>query len=253
MTNRRGQPTQVVFEEWDSYAVERDGTLMFISFDDIVTRDDPPAGLELCARVIIPIQEPNDVGGPVSPEAERLWDLEDKLCNTLSEHAVNCRLVARVTYEGLRELVFQLHDWDSFRPPVGLWMREVEGYEIEVSEHEGWDFFNECVRPTPEDRMWMADRSVIDALLDAGSNPDKPHTLDFAFRGQATGLRNVAQSLVKRGYKALNEPDYASGTIELSKSMMLDLQAINEESKYISALAEESGVEFDGWGAAVVK
>ena len=54
---------QIVFDEWNTYMAERDDVMMFVSFDDAVTQDEPPQGLELCARVIVPIKAPNDPTG----------------------------------------------------------------------------------------------------------------------------------------------------------------------------------------------
>ena len=243
---------KIVFDEWDSYVAERDGATMFISFDDAVTRGKPPADLKHCARILVPIHKPNAAGGPVEPENEKLWAMEDKLCAKLKKHRVPCRLVGRLTYGGLREIVFQLHGWRSFRTPVGLWMGEHEDYEIDVFEHDGWDFFDEYIRPRLEDRLFMADRDVVDSLIESGSNPRKLHTLDYAFQGEAKGLKRLAKKLMKRGYKAAGDLDYDSGTIELSKRLKLDLELIVQESLENFQTAEKEGVEFVGWGAAVV-
>jgi regulator of RNase E activity RraB len=244
---------QIVFDEWNTYVAERDGVTMFISFDEAVTRDEPPADLQLCARVILSVKSPNDAGGPVSPEAELLWQMEDDLTAMLEKHRVPCRLVGRLTYQGLREIVFQLQDWDSFRPPVGLWMMQHEDYEIDVSEHEGWDFFDDVIRPRIEDRLFMADRDVVQALIESGSDPEKEHSLEYFFVGEAEGLRRVAQALRDRGYTPLGELDYASGQIALAKRLALDLMPVVAESLANHELAEEAGVEFTGWGAAIVK
>jgi hypothetical protein len=245
--------SQIVSDEWNFYMADREEVRMFISFDDAVTHGDPPPGLELCARVILSIKAPNGAGGPVSPEAELLWDMQDALTAALEKDRVRCRLVGRLTYEGLRELVFQVHDWDSFRPPVGLWMMQHEDYEIEVSEHEGWDFFDAVIRPRSEDRLFMADRDVVDALVNSGSDPEKEHSLEYFFRGHAEGLTRVARTLQERGYTPLGELDFASGEIGLARPMMLELLEIVEESLANHRLAEEAGVECTGWGAAVVK
>ena len=243
---------QIVFDEWNAYVGERDGVTMFISFDEAAARDEPPSDLPFCARVMIPIHSPNDVGGPVSPESEVLWEMEDELVAMLEEHDVRCRLVGRLTYGGLREIVFQLQDWDSFRPPVGLWMMEHEAYEVDVSEHEGWDFFNDYIRPRIEDWLFMADRSVVDALVESGSNPASEHSLEFVFMGDPTGLKQVARALKPRGYEPVDEGDGALDRIVLAKRMALDLPLIVAESIANYRLAEDAGVEYNGWGAAVV-
>lgn len=244
---------RIVSDEWNAYTAERDGLLMFVSFDESVTRGTPPEELRHCARVMIPIHAPTSAGGPESPESERLYEMEDELVAILEDDDVRCRLVARLTYDGLRELVFQLEDWESFRPPVGFWLVEQDEYEIDVSEHEGWDFFDEYVRPRLEDRIAMMDRSVVSSLMEAGSDPEKEHCLDYVFRGEEPALRRLASALEARGYEPAGDFDPASGQILLAKRMPLDLTRIVEESVANYHAAHESHVEFDGWGAAVVR
>src|SRR5262249_49150058 len=112
--------SRVVFDSWDTYVSQSDDRPLFISFDVEAAENDLTETLTKCARIIIPIHKPNRNGGPTSPESERLYDLEDELCAKLVEHNVACRLVGRLTCGGVRELVFQVDDWDTFRPPVGL-------------------------------------------------------------------------------------------------------------------------------------
>ena len=243
---------QIVSDEWNTYPAHRDGVFMFISFDEIITSDDLPSDLQLCARVMIPIHTPNEAGGPVSAEAELLWEMEDGLVELLQEHKVNCRLVGRLTYDGLREIVFQLHDWESFRGPVGLWIMQHEQYEIDVSEHDGWDFVQECICPRLEDHLYMADRQVVDLLLESGSDPEKEHSLEFVFTGSSEGLKQVADTLQQRGYLPVEEGDANSDQLVMAKPLVLDLNLIVNESLENHELAESMGVEFDGWGAAVV-
>jgi hypothetical protein len=247
------KPTQVVFDRWDSYVSESNGKPVFVSFDVDAAENDLTDSLTQCARVMIPIQKPNHNGGPVKPESDQLYEMEDELCAGLAKHRVPCRLVGRITFDGIRQLVFQLDDWDSFRPPVGLWMGEHEDYQIDVSEHDGWGFFDDCVRPTPDVWLYIADRRVVQNLLDAGSDAAKPHGLEYVFNGEAGGLRKLAAALRERGYTPLGKPDFASGQVILVKRLPLDVDAICEESRANRDAAEEHGVECDGWGAEVVK
>jgi regulator of RNase E activity RraB len=205
-----------------------------------------------CARVIIPIHRPNRNGGPVAPESERLFEMEDELCGALAKHGVDCRLVGRLTCDGVRELVFQLEDWESFRPPVGIWIMAQEEYEIDVSENEGWRFFDDCIRPTADIRLLLADQKVIQGLLDAGSDPEKEHALEFVFSGKERGLRQAAQLMQERGSVLQAPADFSGGQVVMVKKMVLDEEAIFAESRAHAELAEKCGIVYDGWGAEVV-
>lgn len=243
---------QIVFDEWQSFVGTRGDVTMLIAFDDEVTRRPRPKGMGLCARIVIRMQSPDDSGAPVSPERERLWDMEDEVVGMLQEDQVRCRLIARLTYGGWREIVFQVHGWTSFRPPVGAWMMRHKDYKLEVYEHKGWEFFDEYVNPTAEDRLFIADQNVIEVLVQNGSDPEQEHSLEYAFQGEAKGLRRLAKALLKRGYEPLRELDYDSGQIELAKRLTLDVFAVNDESLANDRAAQKAGVECVGWGALSV-
>ncbi len=241
----------VVFDEnWDVYSYGMESGPMFVSFY-AGAQDLPRDRFALCARVLLPIHEPNQNGGPTGEEAEKLWEWEDRLTEALAEQNVPCVLVARLTHAGQRELVFQLADWESFRPTVGRWLKAVRDDGIEISEHEGWDFFDECVWPSPTDWLLIQDRRVVDALIEAGSNPALEHALDFVFRGEPAALKKVSESLTARGYVQHPDENEAPEQLVMVLRIPLDLDRIFEESLANAELCDELDVEFDGWGAAV--
>jgi regulator of RNase E activity RraB len=244
--------TQVVFDDWDTYVRETDDGPIFISFDVEAAQKDLSGTLTHCSRAVFPVQEPGPNGGPGEPEAERLWELEDELCETLATYGINCRLVGRLTHRGLRVLVFQVENADAFRAVFQAWADSCEGYETKLSEDGGWQFFNDCVRPLPEDWLFMADSRVIRTLIEAGSDPDKEHALDFVFQGEPTALRRIADDLRADGFRPTPSHDPNSGQIVMVKRMPLDLRAVTAESLRLAQLAEEQHVQYDGWGAEIV-
>jgi regulator of RNase E activity RraB len=245
--------TQVVFDAWGTYLVNTEEGPWFISFDDEAAREDLTSTLRHCARVIIPIREPNAAGGPDNPEAERLWAMEDALCDALGAGGVVCRLVGRLTHAGQRELVYQLDDPEVFRPVAQAWIDAQHDYPIAMVEHEGWAFFDDCVRPTAEDWLWMADEQVVSNLLEAGSDPEKEHALEFFFEGAPAALKEVEAALLERGYERPAKSDSGPDQLMMVKRMRLELAEIFDESLANQRLAQEHGVECDGWGAEVVR
>jgi regulator of RNase E activity RraB len=245
--------SQVIHDEWDTYVRETNDGPIFISFDVEAAREDLSDALEHCGQVVLPIRTPGPNGSPSAKENERLYALEDELCDALGSYGVECRLVGRLTHQGLRVLVFQLDNWEAFRPVVIAWAEECEDYAIRLSEGEGWEFFNDCVRPLPEDWLFMADSRVIQNLMEAGSDPEKEHTLEFVFQGEPEALEQITSILRTKGYEPMTEHDPEGGEIIMVKKMTLDLRAITAESLRLAQMAQEHGIEYDGWGAAVVR
>lgn len=245
-------PMKVVPESnWEFYSYQTERGAVFASFHADADKIDQ-ASLPHCARVIIPIKNPEHSGGPNDEEAKTLWALEDELTERLSSQSVSCQMLARLTHEGVRELVFQLHDWESFRPPVGKWMMLHEEIGIDVSEHDGWSFFFESVWPSPTSWMLISDRRVVDNLLESGSDPSKPHSLEFAFRGPSSALEQLRLSLLSREY-ALIQSSPAEELLVMAKVMTLNLESIYDASLFHEAECRRLGIEYDGWGCNVVK
>lgn len=238
-------------QSWESYLYRTDRGPVISTFHtvaDKIERDRYPH----CARIILPIKNPNENGGPLKDEAEVLWAIEDKLEVILNDHKADCVMVGRLTHSGIRELVFQVGDWQRFRPFVGLWLKELEGYEeTDISEHEGWDFFFESVWPSPEAWQWITDERVVRSSIDSGSDPEKPHVLEYCFRGPEQALKALAEVLLSRGYQMM-ELSALEERLLMSKSLPLDMQLIGPESVFLMNEAERLGADYDGWGTLCV-
>jgi regulator of RNase E activity RraB len=234
---------------WEAYSYNTDNGLVVVGFHTDSTKVDQ-SKYPYCARVQISIKAANQHGGPSREEAQVLWDMEDRLVEALDAAGTECLLLGRLTHSGLRELVFQVADYVPFRPPVGRWMQAHASYETDVSEHDGWDFFFESVWPSENSWHLIFDRRVVDNLIKNGSDPAKPHSLEFVFRGNIEGLRRAQTDLTAKGYRLLEFPKEDARLI-MAKSMPLDLSGIYSESMAHRNLCEQYGIEYDGWGASV--
>jgi len=234
---------------WDSYHYSTDSGPVIVGFHTDSNKIEQ-SKYPLCARVLITIKAPNQNGGPSQDEAQALWDMEDRLVELLNAENVPCMLLGRLTHSGTRELVFQVADYTPFRPPVGLWMGEHDDYETDVSEHDGWDFFFESVWPSATSWALIFDRRVVDNLVQAGSDPSKPHSLEFVFRGELSGLKQMQTVLAARGYSLLELAKEESRLV-MAFSLPLDVSAIFRESLSHREECQRFNIEYDGWGTSV--
>jgi hypothetical protein len=240
----------VIQENWETYSYNSEGVPFFVSFyagAHEIARGDFP----FCARVIMPVRAPNTNGGPTGEEAETLWRLEDDLTDALAQSGAKCILLARLTHAGNRELVFQVAELGNFRLPVSRWMKQSPDYKIDVSEHDGWGFFDDCVWPSNEDWLFISDRRVVDGLIQSGSDPKREHSLEFVFLGTEPQIQALRNKLGLRDYVDIASPT-PSGQLVMAKMLPLDLDRIFSESLENQRLCNELGAQFDGWGAAVV-
>lgn len=236
--------------DWESYLYQTDNGRVIVGFHTEATSIDR-AKYPFCARVQITIKAPNHNGGPSQDEAEILWSMEDRLIEALDARQVPCVMLGRLTHGGIRELIFQVADFTPFRPPVGRWMQQHADYETDVSEHDGWDFFFESVWPTDTSWLIIMDRRVIDSLIRNGSDPTKPHSLEFVFRGDINRLGEFRSLLEARGYR-LVELSPNDRRLVMAVSMPLDADSISRESILHREQCASLGIDYDGWGASSV-
>lgn len=235
---------------WEIYQYQSNDKPVYCSFYGEANKL-PKEEYPFCARIRIPIKSPGPSGGPQGDESKVLWAMEDDVAAALDASAVKCVMVARLTHDGERELVYQVHDWESFRPPVGRWMQTQPDYDIGVSEHDGWDFFNDCVWPTEESWQWIMDRKVVESLEKGGSDMAKEHVLEFVFLGNPAALEKMRELLADRSY-ALMELSHEFERLIMSKRMVPNLGDIFEESLQHKNNAKELEIVYDGWGCETV-
>jgi len=104
-----------------------------------------------------------------------------------------------------------------------------------------------------------ANQKTIQALINAGSDPHKPHPLEHHFFcNNPESLKALMAKGESLGYHVANvgENDY-EGTHywygDLIKDTVLNLKSINIENSLMLKLANKFDADYDGWGTLVVK
>lgn len=101
-------------------------------------------------------------------------------------------------------------------------------------------------------------KKTIQALIDAGSNPRKPHPLEHHFYcNNLDSLKALMAKGESLGYRIANvgkedneETHY--WYVDLIKETVLYLKIINKENSLMLELANEFDADYDGWGTSVV-
>ncbi|EAR59565.1 ribonuclease E inhibitor RraB [Neptuniibacter caesariensis] len=100
---------------------------------------------------------------------------------------------------------------------------------------------------------------TIQALIDAGSDPSKPHPLEHHFYCFSSDLlKKLMAKGESLGYRVANVGDNVhDGTHywygDLIKETVLDIKVINSENSLMLKLASEFDADYDGWGTPVVE
>ncbi|WP_077146198.1 ribonuclease E inhibitor RraB [Sphingopyxis sp. KK2] len=185
-----------------------------------------------------------DNGMPTSPALTGLQNLEDLLISSLSSLQGRCFHTASVTGDGRRVLYFA-HGRGA---PISELIDDIDTdiVGIEVTSDFALSTYREFITPTPLDTQLDGDRQVVSALEENGDQPDVPRKVDFWFYGDRLKLQLLVAKLAKLGFEVdhwLNDP---SGVV-LNRLMAIQIAAFYELTPQLLDLAQESGVEYDGW------
>ncbi|MFL7790691.1 MAG: DUF695 domain-containing protein [Anaerolineae bacterium] len=251
---KKKESVKVVGDSWAVYSYAYgEGMQAVISFDVDRAREEEHQGYGHSLRVIVHISLVGRVlenGLPVRDELSKLEQFEDGLLKVLEKRGVDCRLVGRMTYGGMREFVFQVEDVKGFRGSAAKLEGIAGNYEIELREEEGWRFFDEKVSPNPVFWQQISDYAVIRGLIDAGSNPELPHLLEHVIVGDGEMLLRIRNDLGNNGFREISLRD---GCLVMGRESKLNIDDVFGVTGRLFDYCRGKGVLYDGWGAEVVK
>ena len=99
-------------------------------------------------------------------------------------------------------------------------------------------------------------RETIEAMLEDGADPTWVYEIDHHLASQDfTKLEKAAVELVKQGYHVDDADEFEDDNgqrwfaFAATVDVELDEQVLARQIREVAAIADESGVEYDGWGA----
>ena len=238
---------------WDFYVYPYgEGQRASITFNVRADAEHEHRGYDACRRVILYL--PHDRvyanGLPMAEEYQRSTEDERSLIAELEHASVDCMKVGHMLYGAMRDVVFQVENTSGFSAVYERWRAARKHRKIDLVERSGWSFFEDKVRPKPVHRKWIANNHVIIALLQAGSDGQRTHSLDHMFLGASAALDVVVRELQGAGFQCRrSEPS----SLTVVQQLPLDCDEITTWTLRFESLAESCGASYDGWGAAVIR
>jgi hypothetical protein len=190
----------------------------------------------------------NDVGMP--QHTDRLYPVEDGIAHELGGLGVGAVHVASISGNGERRMFYACAtplELDSIVQSLGA-----EGYSLSISRPTDRATLAELVTPTLVDHKLSADLSVITNLEKDGDDRSIPRPTDFWFYGAKSGLEGLVAELAPAGYVVDHWQSDPAG-VQLTREMPVDFQTFREVTPALLDAAARHGVDYDGWGAPVVR
>lgn len=248
--NKDNTAEDIFREGWNFYAYTYgDDLRAFIEFDFDIAMEEEHVGYDYCKRVIIHSESKNVManGLPLELERKRVNYLENELLSAIS--GVDCKYTGKMHYSAMRDLNFQTNEPDKFISTVEKWKATQKSNRIQVLESDGWDFYDEKVKPDFAQWQKITSRKLIGMLLEKGSNANKQHKIEHLFIGDTDKLEFLKEQLRQDNFDLISLSD---NKLTLSKPALLN-EELSDLSMKLARYTAGIGVKYDGWGAMIEK
>jgi len=178
-----------------------------------------------------------------------LHKLEDRIVEAIDECGLNAFHTASVTGDGRRVQYFAIDPALDLAATIG----EISSPLGELSVYSELDFatYLEFVSPTPLDRQFNGDRSVISNLEKQGDDGAVARKIDFWFYGNRSALMPLVDQLKHSGFALDHWLDEPAGVV-LTIDAPANMSSFGEITPLLVQTAGEFGVEYDGWETLVL-
>jgi regulator of RNase E activity RraB len=230
-------------DEWDFYPCRVDDEPASILVNLRFAREQPSAENDHLHLAYFEMQSPGEHGVGTGEEAQRLGPLEDALFERAN--AAGAVPVGRLRGQGL----WQLCVYGPAELPWDAWVSELGGADVEVrAEHDpDFSYLNDFLLPDSERLQWMMDRRVCEQLREHGDDLVLERPVDHHLDCQGAASPALMQAVAALGFEV--RPTETG--LECTKVHGVELETVHEIVMQLTAVAEQHGVEYDGWGCPV--
>lgn len=99
----------------------------------------------------------------------------------------------------------------------------------------------------------IQNKNIIDMVIGAGADTEKPHIIEFSFYGDISKLGEIKRNLLSLGYIEVLGQSENIDDLTVSRNLSLDIDLISNEELRMIDIAKEFGVSYDGWSTYPVK
>ena len=247
--------------DWAFYFTNVDDKLSSIATDLNLARVAPIKGQESVVYVSIKMQDPKEDGLSSNEEADKLWEIEDKIIAEFDKHKLVYTFAGRLTSNGSRDLYFFGEDTILMEKHISSSMASFPSYEFDFGHKPDneWSGYFDFLYPLPRQMQAIQNRRVLEQLTNGGDDLTKErevfHWIYFKTKKELNQFeiftKNQGFKTLKKG-KAANADKYGF-VIQVSR---IDKVGYNEIDTYTLELWERAKAlngDYDGWETSIEK
>ena len=241
----------VMNENWDFYSYEyeeKNHTFeALIEYDKLHATETKHSILSNCLRFILYI-DPEKCQENGLPTKDSFIEILDTQKNILKNIKSDSRLVGKMSYGFLVELVFQTNQKDELTSEIkSKIMLNDTIIEFDFEKHNGWNFFDQKIKP---DEIWLLKSTELTKIKRLKIENEKNHkttsTLIHEFSGNNDELDIISNALTQsEGFEICKRE---KNTLELEKGFKIDeIEELVTLNLKIRAFSESLGLTYLGW------
>lgn len=246
---------------WISYFSNVDDKLSSIATDLNLITVAPIEGQENVVYLSIKMLNPREDGLSSNEEADKLWDIEDKIIAAFDKNKLNYTFAGRLTSNGFRDLYFFGEDTILMEKQVSSTMTAYPSYEFDFGHKpdKEWSGYFDFLYPNPRQMQIIQNRQVLDQLIKGGDDLTKErdvfHWIYFKSQKELEEFEDFTKSL---GFKTITKEkteqsnDYGF-VISVSRSDKVGFDDIDTYTLELWQKAVDLNGDYDGWETSIEK
>ncbi len=234
---------------WDFYFTHDGEVPLVIALDLAIGPRAPVADLPERLIVSVKMQAPMQNGLRSSVEASALFDLEDRLGQTLE--AAGWAPVGRVVTRGRSDFIYYGPVGELPELPLG----EYQATHLAHTD-ASWDLYRNFLWPGAREWHQMQNRRVVIQLRSHGDKLDAPRPVDHLVRAiDEEAARVAADALVAAGFTVgdIEATEDATAWRVAFQKTDAPAQMDGVTATILDTIEGMDDVDYEGWGCAVVE
>ncbi|HSY60234.1 MAG TPA: ribonuclease E inhibitor RraB, partial [Cytophaga sp.] len=175
---------------------------------------------------------------------------ESELCESLIKDKIKCMQVARLTFDGQKQYIFEHNNSVGFKRTVTEWIQSFSSeYVIELNPLAPFEYYKELL---PDNFIWqqIGSRKLITLLINAGSNEHAVHFIEHTILGDTKDLKNLYEELKNNEISLIRIED---DLLEVGIHSSIELDDITVQTDYLISASEKYHCQYDGWSTHILR
>jgi uncharacterized protein (TIGR01619 family) len=245
-------------EEWSSYFTNVDHKPASIALDLGFKNIAPLSQKSNSLWISIDMKNPTQDGFSSHEESELLWEIEDKLVDTLEEKYQSV-FVGRLTSNGERALYLYINEDKQYDATIAKVMESYPSYVYrhDMKKDPKWDIYFNFLFPSPIDFQDIMNRRVLANLESHGDSLEKPrvvyHWISFHTENEKKEFLDKIKELSFKIEDEIFDEKHKDipYILNISRIDKVDYSSVSEYTLSLWKLAQECNASYDGWETSI--